>query len=300
MKHTPVTLIATVTLGCVLALSVPLDARQAPPLDPCAGSTDTAYGLCTAYCVHLDCDRIVKKNSTAGCRDACQKINSHYLEIVGLPINCDPSSTRFTLQCTCSDGSMTCTASGFPPSVHLFLGIDLTQYGFGQNGVGDAITDSDGNAQFPVFDVSTYLEERDLSLGGVTMQVTNVAGTTLAEMIAPTCTPGPALACTCSDGILSCSGSGFDPGILVFLGIDLTPYAYGQNGVGPFGTTDANGNVQFEPFDLGSYLAARNLALSSVSMLVTNQPGTILALSQVPTCSGNVSLTTPRRGRGRT
>jgi len=96
------------------------------------------------------------------------------------------------------------------------------------------------------------------------------------------CSTSP-FACTCAGGILSCSATGLEPSATAYLNIDLTAYAYGFNGVGD-AQVDASGSVQFPPFDLFTFLMDRSLALNSVIMAVTNQPGEILMEAIVPTC----------------
>jgi len=116
----------------------------------------------------------------------------------------------------------------------------------------------------------------DAACRSIASQFERIAGVPLV------CSTSP-LTCTCAAGILSCSATGLAPGTTGYLNIDLTAYAYGFNGVGD-APIDASGNVQFPPFDLFTYLADRNLVLSSVIMAVTNQPGTILMETTAPAC----------------
>ena len=57
MEFHPTRLVHALSLGCALALSVPVNAGPARATsDPCIGSSGSAYGRCSAYCVHMDCD----------------------------------------------------------------------------------------------------------------------------------------------------------------------------------------------------------------------------------------------------
>lgn len=179
MNHTRAILRITLVLPAVImALSGSARAQN----DPCTGATGAAYGLCSAYCVHMECDKPGQRASQV----ACHGVAANYLKLVGSPISC--SSTSANLLCTCSSGFLTCSASGLEGGIVAFLNIDLTAYSYGQNGVGDALTDASGNVQFPSFDVSSYLATRNLTLTSVLMQVTNQGGMTLAQANVPTCT----------------------------------------------------------------------------------------------------------------
>jgi hypothetical protein len=178
MNHTRPMLRITLVLAAVtmgLVGSVPAQ------IDPCAGASGAAYGLCTAYCVHMQCGT----SGLSASQEACRGVAASYMKLTGAPILC--ATTSASLSCTCSDGILSCSASGLEAGVVAFLNIDLTAYNYGQNGVGDALTDANGNVQFPDFDVFSYLAARNLTLTSVVMQVTNQAGMTLAQAIVPTC-----------------------------------------------------------------------------------------------------------------
>jgi hypothetical protein len=178
MSHARATV--RITLALVAAITVWSGPARAQN-DPCSGATGAAYGLCSAFCVHMECDKPAPKAAQI----ACRRVAASYLKLVGSPLVC--SSTSSNLSCTCSGGILACSASGLDGGVVAFLNIDLTAYSYGQNGVGDALTDSSGNVQFPSFDVFSYLAARNLTLASVLMQVTNQAGVTLTQANVPTC-----------------------------------------------------------------------------------------------------------------
>jgi len=145
----------------------------------CEGTTGAAYGLCNAYCVHMECNTPGKNASGT----ACRRVAAAFERITGAPLVCSTSP----LTCTCAGGILKCSATGLEPGATAYLNIDLTAYAYGFNGVADAPIDVAGNAQFPPFNLFAYLTDRNLVLTSVIMAVTNQLGQILLETAAPAC-----------------------------------------------------------------------------------------------------------------